>query len=70
MIGDYTIYARRCGNCMNFDRLSMKFRSSNHCKCRYDGRRHWAGDTACTGYCGYPESRVMAENRAERRHRR
>lgn len=35
-----------CEDCDNFDKPSQDFSSSNLCRCRVDGRKHWAGDYA------------------------
>ena len=51
-----------CKDCDNFDRPSDRFESSNLCRCRADGRNHWAGDLAkyCDDFALPVDSKIAA----------
>ncbi len=46
MRNPFSQYSPHCKDCGNFDRPSVGFKSSNLCRCKADGRKHWAGDDA------------------------
>jgi hypothetical protein len=51
-----------CKDCGNFDRPSNRFESTNLCRCRADGQKHWAGDEAvnCLNFVEIPNSKIAA----------